>query len=168
MRRNLKWWSLITALIEVNISMLTFDCGIQLIIPHFHTFFNKLNILTTILALFVILFYAVVFYPIIYRFERRKNAETILTHTKYGQRSFLLESFCFLLRNFIRSLIQSTFMLWYSAQLILLCISNVICLGFCFYFRKAFLNRFVLFLTVFYHIALLNMDISFLINFKYP
>lgn len=148
--------------------MLTFECGVQMLVLNSYTFFNKLNIVMTILALFAILFYVTSFYPLIFRYQKQNSAKTILNHSFYTYESFMLESFCYLLRNYIRSLIQGTLLLWYSTQLILLCFSNLICIGFCIYFRKLFLSRFAFLFTLLYHIILLTMDTCFLVDYKHP
>lgn len=127
-----------------------------------------MNMVTTVLVLFIILFYATSFYILVFRYECKRSAETILVHSKYQSKSFPFETFCYLLRNYLRSLIQSTLLPWYGTQLTLLCISNGLCITLCIYFRNYFLNRLTFILTVFYHITLLMMDTCFMTDLKYP
>lgn len=123
---------------------------------------------TTVLVLFIICFYVTSFYILVYCYEPKRSAETILIHSRYEAKSFMFETFCFLLRNYSRSLIQSTFIIWYGAQLTLLCISNGIWIVLHIYFYNSFVNRFTFTTTVCYYIVLLVMDACFLTNLKKP
>lgn len=50
--------------------------------------FDKINLIIVSLFLFILVFYALSFYPLIFNYSQRRSAETILVRSVYGRNSF--------------------------------------------------------------------------------
>jgi hypothetical protein len=86
--RNTKLWSLLTMIVEGNLMFLIFNCCLQLLILSSLNFNNKLNMLACIIVFFITFSYSTVFYQLIYHFEKRSSAQTILNFSNYSAKSF--------------------------------------------------------------------------------
>lgn len=104
--RITKWWSLITMIIQGNLVVIVFQCSLQLLALVSLEFANKLNMIICVLFFFATFFYAVSFYPLIYKYEKKGAASTLLNYSFYGGDSYMFESMAFLLRTVTRSMIQ--------------------------------------------------------------
>lgn len=90
-----------------------------------------------------------------------------MIHSEFSFKSFYMESWCFLFRNFTRAFIQGIGMLNYFWQLFFLSLSDLLVIILCLKFRNEFFNK-IVFLCIFcYHCLLLTIDLCFLLNFKY-
>lgn len=89
---GVRWWSLITMIIETNIMKLSFNAFLQFINPlnSCHCFENKLNLIATTLTLFSIVLYSFSFYLLVYAYSQKKPATVLLDNTKYCPPGFFL------------------------------------------------------------------------------
>ncbi len=92
----------------------------------------------------------------------------MLCHSKYHMKSYFLESFCFLLRSFVRGSIQGIGIYNYQLQLIALCVSDVFFLWMVFLFRKKFKHKFFAFFMLLFNLGFLLLDIVLFWYFKNP
>lgn len=63
-----KWWTLIIAIIEMNIITLVYNSSLQFLLPSFYSFVNKPNFVFSVLSLFAVVFYILCFYLLIYQY----------------------------------------------------------------------------------------------------
>lgn len=68
LRRFSKWWTLLISSIQCNIMLLGFICFLQFLQTSAFTFIDKINFLLSMLTLFSVLTFSIVFYPLIYRY----------------------------------------------------------------------------------------------------
>lgn len=155
-------------LIEPNIAILTFYSTSQWLANGYFSIDNKLNIITCTLFLFVTLIYSTSFYPLIYLSEKKSSAESLLCHSKYHLKSYYLESFCFLLRSFIRGCIQGIGFQSYYYQLIALCISDLFFVLITIVFKDKFIHKLVGFFLMMFNLGFLLLDIVLFYQFKDP
>jgi hypothetical protein len=166
-RRNSRLWTLLTMAIEGNLMVLTFNCCLQLLVPMSFNFFDKLNIVICVLFLFAACVYSIAFYQMIYAVEKKGAAETILKYSEYSVRSYYLESNCFLLRTFVRGVLQALTFQSYFIQIVCLATSDVIFSALTIAFRNQFCYR-VVFISVFmYNFLFFLLDGLFLFHYKY-
>lgn len=92
----------------------------------------------------------------------------MLCHSKYHMKSYFLESFCFLLRSFVRGSIQGIGIKNYQLQLIALCVSDLFFLWMVFLFRKKFKHKFFAIFMLLFNLGFLLLDIVLLCYFKNP
>lgn len=115
-----------------------------------------------VFALLIALFYALIFYPLVYKYSDKKAASTILVRSFYAKRSFFLESFCVLVRNFVRGFCHAIFSLNYHWQITSLVVIDSLFVIITLIFQRNFLNKYVFILYVTYQIFLLSFDSLFL------
>ena len=144
LRKDSKLWALFSMFIESNITILVFCSANQFLVNGYFSTFNKMNFIACISTLFLTLFYSVAFYPLIYNMQK-KSAETLLCHSKNGFKSYFMESFCYLLRCFVRGSIQGIGILSYQNQLIALIVSDVFFLLMVILFKDEFIHKSVTF-----------------------
>lgn len=87
---NCKWWSFFPLILEANIPKLVFNSTIQILGFFSFNINNKLNLISSTVNLFISLLYCFLFYRLVYEFEKKKSAETILAHSHYRGRGFFL------------------------------------------------------------------------------
>ena len=153
-----RWWSLILAVIETNLIKLSFYCTLQVLITGFESPFDKLNTVAMVLSWMFALFYALSFYPIVYKYCDKKAASTILVRSSYSRNSFLLETFCVLLRNFTRGFCHAIFLQSYSWQIVSLTVTDAVFILFTLHFRKSFISKYVFIFFLIYQFILLCLD----------
>jgi hypothetical protein len=78
----------------------------QLLVPSFYDSFDKFNLFFCILYFFIVISYSTVFYQLIYIYEKKNTAKTLLIYSRYSFKSFYLQSYCFMIRSIIRGMIQ--------------------------------------------------------------
>ncbi len=61
-------WTMVVAMIEMNVIVLGYNCGLQFLVPSFGNFYNKLNMLCTVLVLLSLLLYCLTFYSLIHTY----------------------------------------------------------------------------------------------------
>lgn len=83
-------------------------------------------------------------------------------------KSYFLESFCYLLRSFVRGSIQGIAIQSYLYQLIALIVSDVFFVLMVLLFSKKFVHKSVIFLLLIFHIGFLLLDIVLLCYFRNP
>jgi len=76
LERITKWWMFFLVLVETNMVGLSFRAFLQLSSPYgsLFRFENKINMVITVLILFVLVFYCFGFYFIVYRYCSRKQS----------------------------------------------------------------------------------------------
>jgi hypothetical protein len=167
LRKNNRPWTLLTMTIEANLIVIVFNCGLQLLVPMHFNFYNKLNFAVCLIFLFAGVAYAAAFYQMVYAFEKRRAAESILNYSEYSAKSFFLESCCFHLRTVARGALQSLTFQNYQIQIISLTVTDVV---FCFaalIFRDGFCHK-VVFLCVFlYNFFFFVLDTVLIVHLKY-
>lgn len=158
-KSNSKWWTLLTSGVETNLMRLSFNCFLQFLIASSFQPLNKVNMLICMAFLFIIIIYTFTFYPLIYFYEGKKSAETLLVYSNYSLQSYQFESFCILLRTMVRGSIQALLIQDYSSQITSLAASNLFFVLISVYFRKEFLNKFTFICLFLYNCSFLSMDL---------
>jgi hypothetical protein len=156
--KNTKTWTLLTMIIEGNMMVLAFDCGLQLLAPISLNYTNKLNQIACLLAFFVTCMYATMYYPLLFAFEKKSASETILNLSNYSLKSYFFESSCFLLRTFTRGVLQSVILQNYKLQIISLCCSDAAFSILTFIFRKKFIHPSVFICSFLYNCSFFALD----------
>jgi hypothetical protein len=129
------WWNFLFMFIQGNLVTIIFQGSIQLIVSSFLNFDNKLNFFVCIVFLFAAIFYSFTFYPLIYSYSNKGPASLILTYSLYEMKSYIFEPLTFLLRNVMRTMIQSLFQ-YYQLQINALIISDIISIAIVIKFRN--------------------------------
>ena len=76
-----RWWTLIVAIIEMNIADLIFASALQSLKLSSSFFQDKLNLSLTYLVFFVAVFYSLSFYSIIFAKENKEYSENLVIYT---------------------------------------------------------------------------------------
>ena len=83
---------ILVAFIEANMMFLSFHCGIQILKPSCFNTLDKLNMVFSIIFFFVVLIFNFCFYPLIFTWCNKKDAEDFRTFAKFSLRGFCLEA----------------------------------------------------------------------------
>lgn len=99
-------------------------------------FNNKINFCITMLILLLLVWYSLLFYVMVYSFERKKMASILLNQSDHFIEAYIKESVCRVLRNLIRGFFHGFLMQNYRTQIICLAWSNAIYLIFVYFFSS--------------------------------
>lgn len=108
---------LFIALMEPNISQLSFNCFLQLKLYFSFQFTNTLNLIACTLTLYLIIFYTIALYPLSLSLGWRSFASQLLVRSKYSTRSFWSEGCYFCCRAILKSFAHAFLIDNYQIQL---------------------------------------------------
>lgn len=165
---NTKWSSFITMTVQTNLIILTFNCCLQFLSFVSLNYHGKLNNIICLVAFFLALYYATVFYLEIFLLQSEKAAKILLKFSSYEIKSFYFESYNFLMRTFIRGMIQGTLFCTYYSQIILSACSDFIFILITLFFRKQFTHTIVFFFVSMYNLLFFALDLGFLLLYRVP
>ena len=159
--RSSRWWSLPSMLIESNINMIVLYSGMQLLIFSSENAVDKLNMMSVALMLFSAFMYSLAFYPLVYAFETKGSAKTLLIHSNYNHNSFFFESLYFMFRGCTRSLIHSLFMRSYRFQIITLTVFDLVFIFLSILYMKSFAMKSLFTSMLIYQCLFFVLDLVF-------
>lgn len=103
-----------------------FDCFLQLYIPSFLHIINKVNFMITVMMSYCLLTYSITFYPLVHSLEKKIYSKTLLTRSKQLKQSYLVETSLFVIKCFLRGLINGLLINFYTTLIFSLLISDII------------------------------------------
>ncbi len=74
-----KWWTLLVALIEMNLNQLVFGCSLQLLDLGVKNLFDKFNLGVMFAMFFLIIFYSFSFYSLLYS-KGSKSSKNLIVY----------------------------------------------------------------------------------------
>ena len=159
-----RWWTLIVAIIEMNIADLIFVSALQSLSLGSNNFLDKLNSSFMFLVSFIVVFYAFGFYAVIYSNEKKKCSKGLLIYSKQRIKSYFFEPLLFLARGAIKSFVHGYFIYSYPTQIMVLLFVDVLFLCVCFLMRKTFRNCCIFLLVTLYFFGFLLFDLYFVLE----
>ncbi len=158
-----KWWSLMIAVFESNITPIVFYASLQ-----FNSFvcfdlFSKFNLMMTLLMFFTFQTYAFVFYPLLFQFGRRKSRKKVSDFGKGRPNSYWLEMCLKCLRSYFQSLVHGLCINGNLIQLFGLIVSDFAFLVAVIRLRNMFSSKAVFLSTALYFVLFLTFDITLIL-----
>lgn len=117
LRNKTKFIAFIIALMEPNISQLSFNCFMQIKFYFRFRAMNSLDLIACVSTLYLIIFYTIALYPLSYALGYKTSANQLLIRSKYKARSFFSEGYYFCFRAVIKGFIHSFFLENYQIQI---------------------------------------------------
>lgn len=108
--RHTMWWKLLIVLIDSNLISTTFFGFIQLSQPGCINFQQKINLVITVLYLFMNFIFPFIMYFFVFKNIKRENGEIFLSCSKYTLKGFILELILHCISNFCRGVIHALFL----------------------------------------------------------
>ena len=122
----------------------------QLLTTTSYEFVDKLNLIITIILLAFFFLYALAFYMLIFKYEKRRNSSELLEIKKYTIQAYAVHASFNCVRGFFQGLIHATFTINNDFQIALLISIDLLFLFLVCKFRKHFNNRIHFILTLVY------------------
>lgn len=145
----------------MNLTKLSFNCFVQLLLPSFFFFEDKINLFVSLLFLFIIIIYSHFFYLYIFENEKVKYSGVLLSKTTPKFKSFWFESLFVLVRNLLRGFIHAFLINNYQVQIFLLSLSDAFFLVLAIRMFNCFEFKTIGVMSVCYCLCLLLFDLLF-------
>ena len=135
----------------------------QLLTATSYEFVDKLNLIITIILLAFFFLYALAFYMLIFKYEKRRNSSELLEIKKYTIQAYAVHASFNCVRGFFQGFIHATFTINNDYQIVLLITIDLLFIFFVCKFRKHFNNRIHFILTLVYCIVFLIFNLLLVI-----
>ena len=152
-----KLWVLVIMVLEPGILTLTFHSANQIRNCASFQFVDKLNIILSVLVLFVFLIYCSVFYILIRKYYN-KSAEILLAYGKSGKKGFCVDTFAVPVYKIMRGFVHSALIVSHPVKLFILIGLDLLHLGFILKIRKFFLNKVLVVRSMAYSLTFIALN----------
>ena len=153
-----KLWVLWLLILEPAILKGSFSVFNQLTVPFCFTLQDKFHIATAVLFLFLFILYAVAFYLLVHRFNKRSR-EILLVFGKLQRSGFLVETLVLPVHKILRAAIHSNLVYLYRNKLILFLAVDVLELLLVLRLRRSFSHFFFFLASACYSFTFMALNL---------
>ena len=121
-----------------------------------------MNVLCSIVILFLIVFYSVCFYPWAYRFAAKPRSQNLVDYITYSKSSYIQAMYIRSFKHFLRGFLHSFLNQNYTLQISMLAASNLLEIGIIIFFRKTYERLPYFIFNLIYSITFLTFDMFLL------